>query len=85
VALKNGAAGGSLCQPEAWKDDSMATNPKNTPKRKRPTARGSHSPADQDFTCSEMQLDTLLSEGESTGQARRSPKDSSKVVFKERA
>lgn len=63
----------------------MATNPKSTPKRKRPTARGSHSPADQDFTCSEMQLDTLLSEGESTGQARRIPKDPSKVVFIRRA
>ena len=63
----------------------MATNPKNTPKRKRPIARESHSPADQDFTCSEMQLDTLLSEGESTGQARRIPKDSSKVVFIRRA
>jgi hypothetical protein len=63
----------------------MAINPKPTPKSKRPTARGSPSPADQDFTCSEVQLDTLLSEGESTGQARRIPKHPSKLGFIRRA
>jgi hypothetical protein len=63
----------------------MATNPKNPSKRKRPDARESRSPADQDFTCSEMQLDGLLSAGESTGQARPGPKSSSKVAFIRRA
>jgi hypothetical protein len=57
----------------------MAKNQKQTPKIKATGAQGSRSPSDKDFTCSEVQLDTLLSEGESTGQVRL--KDASPVAF----
>jgi len=59
----------------------MAKNQKQTPKIKATAAHGSRSPSDKDFTCSEMQVDNLLSEGESTGQSRPSSKDGSSLAF----
>jgi hypothetical protein len=59
----------------------MAKNQKPTPKRKVTGAQGSRSPSDKDFTCSEVQLDHLLSEGESTGQSRPRSTDASSVAF----
>jgi hypothetical protein len=53
----------------------MAKCQKQTPKLKAAGAQGSRSPSDKDFTCSEVQLDNLLSEGESTGQLRPRSKD----------
>jgi hypothetical protein len=59
----------------------MAKNQKQTPKIKATAAQGSRSPSDKDFTCSEMQLDNLLSEGESTGQSRPRSKDGTSVAL----
>jgi hypothetical protein len=59
----------------------MAKNQKQTPKIKVTAAEGSRSPSDKNFTCSETQLDTLLSEGESTGQSRPRSKDGSSLAF----
>jgi hypothetical protein len=59
----------------------MARNQKPPHKIKSTAAQASHSPADKDFTCSEMQLDNLLSEGESTGPSRSKSKDASSVAF----
>ena len=46
----------------------MTTKQKNTLRGKPTGVKGSRSSSDHDFTCSEAQLDSLLSEGESTGQ-----------------
>ena len=59
----------------------MARNQKQTPKIKPTGAQESRSPAEKDFTCSEVQLDNLLSEGESTGPSRSKSKDASSVAF----
>jgi hypothetical protein len=53
----------------------MSKNQKQTPRLKATGAQGSRLPSDKDFTCSEVQLDNLLSEGESTGQSRPRSKD----------
>ena len=53
----------------------MAKNQKPTPKIKTPGPEASRSSADKNFTCSEVQLDDLLSEGESTGPLRSRAKD----------
>lgn len=59
----------------------MARNQKHTRKIKPTDAQTSPSPTDKDLTCSEVQLDNLLSEGESTGPSRSRSKDPSSVVF----
>ena len=50
-----------------FKELTMAKNQKQTPKTKTTGPQASRSSADKNFTCSEVQLDDLLSEGESTG------------------
>jgi len=59
----------------------MSKNQKQISKLKATSAPGSRSPSDKDFTCSEVQLDNLLSEGESTGQSPPRSKDASSVAF----
>lgn len=56
----------------------MTTKQKNTFRGKPTGVKGSRSSSDHDFTCSEAQLDSLLSEGESTGQTGAASRDSSK-------
>lgn len=48
----------------------MAKNQKQTPKIKTTGPQASRSATDKNLTCSEVQLDDLLSEGESTGPSR---------------
>lgn len=57
----------------------MVKSQKHASKTKPSRAQGSRSPADKDFTCSELQLDNLLSEGESTGPSGKA-KDASPVA-----
>ena len=59
----------------------MARKQKPTPQIKRTGADTSRSPADKDFTCSEVQLDNVLSEGESTGPSQSTSKDPASVAF----
>lgn len=56
----------------------MTTKQKNTFRGKPTGVKGSRSSSDHDFTCSEAQLDSLLSEGESTGQTGAASRGSSK-------
>ena len=58
----------------------MAAPQKHMPKSKQPTPPGSPAPSDRDFTCSEVQVDNLLSEGESTGLSDSTSKDASKTA-----
>jgi hypothetical protein len=62
-------------------DGTMTRNQKHTRKIKPAGGQASSSPADKDFTCSEVQLDHLLSEGESTGPSRSRSKDSASGAF----
>ena len=59
----------------------MTTNKENSLKSKRTDARASRSPSDRDFTCSEVQVDTLLSEGESTAPAPSTSKGSATLTL----
>jgi hypothetical protein len=60
----------------------MSPYQKDKPKSKPGSgARGSRSPSDQDLTCSEAQLDDLLSEGESTRSMPSTSKAFSKVTL----
>ena len=58
----------------------MTTKQKNTLRGKPTGVKGSRSSSDHDFTCSEAQLDSLLSEGESTGQTAASRGSSKRDV-----
>ena len=53
----------------------MAKTQKQTPKIKTNGPQASHSSTDKNLTCSEVQLDDLFSEGESTGPLRSRAKD----------
>lgn len=53
----------------------MAKNQKQTPKIKMTDPQASRSSTDKNLTCTEVQLDDLLSEGESTGPSRSRAKD----------
>lgn len=74
VADANIAPGGKdMVQPKTLttkrrQDGTMTTKQKNTFRGKPTGVKESRSSSDHDFTCSEAQLDNLLSEGESTGQ-----------------
>ena len=59
----------------------MARNHKQPPKIRPTREQVSRSPADKDFTCSEVQLDNLLSEGESTGPSPSKSREASSKTF----
>ena len=59
----------------------MTGNQKRARKVRSTGAQAAPSPTDKDFTCSEVQLDKLLSEGESTGSSGSRSKDASLSAF----